>query len=248
MNQAKYVFASRLRRDTFLPARIFDRCVQKYQGNKWIKHFSCYNQLLSMMFGQLSGRESLRDLIVTLEAHKGKYYHLGIGRNVSRNNLANANEQRDYRIYEDFAYELIHLAKNAITTDKDFQPVVKGNIYAFDSTTIDLCLSVFWWASFRKNKGAVKLHTLYDVKTAIPSFVLLTHGRFHDVKGLDALIYEAEAFYIMDKAYVDFKRLFRIHESKAFFVTRAKDNLVFNRLYSARADKSKGIICARSLP
>ena len=201
-----------------------------------------------MMFGQLSGRESLRDLIVTLEAHKGKYYHLGIGRNVSRNNLANANEQRDYRIYEDFAYELIHLAKNAITTDKNFQPVVKGNIYAFDSTTIDLCLSVFWWASFRKNKGAVKLHTLYDVKTAIPSFVLLTHGRFHDVKGLDALIYEAEAFYIMDKAYVDFKRLFRIHESKAFFVTRAKDNLVFNRLYSARADKSKGIICARSLP
>lgn len=240
MNQGKYVFSQLC---AFLPVRLFDRCVQKHHGNKWIKHFSCYNQLLSMMFGQLSGRESLRDLIVTLSAHRSKFYHLGLGRNLSRNNLANANEKRDYRIYEAFAYELIALAQNTITADKDFTPMVQGNVYAFDSTTIDLCLSVFWWAPFRKNKGAVKLHTLYDVKTHMPSFVLLSHGRFHDVKALDALTFEAAAYYIIDKAYVDFKRLYCIHESKAFFVIRPRENLVFNRLSSAHADPSKGIVC-----
>lgn len=240
MNQGKYVFSQIC---TFLPARLFDRCVQMYHGNKWIKHFSCYNQMLCMMFGQLSGRESLRDLIVTLGAHKSKFYHLGFGRNVSRNNLSNANEKRDYHLYETFAYELIHLAKNTITTDKDFKPVVKGNVYAFDSTTIDLCLGVFWWASFRKNKGAVKVHTLYDVKTAIPSFVFLTDGRLHDVRALDVLQFEAGAYYVMDKAYVDFKRLHHIQENKAYFVIRAKENFAFNRLYSDQADKSKGILC-----
>lgn len=244
MNTGKYVFAQVC---SFLPARIFDRCVQKYHGNKWVRHFSCYNQLLVMIFGQLSGRESLRDLIVTLDAHKSKFYHLGFGTGVSRSNLAEVNENRDYRIYEDFAYELIAVAKQTITRDKDFAPVFKGKVYAFDSTTIDLCLNVFWWASFRKHKGAVKLHTLYDVNTMIPSFVFLSAGRVHDVRALDELHLEAGAYYIMDKAYLDFRRLHRIEESKAFFVTRAKVNFSFHRLYSASVDKSKGIICDQTI-
>jgi hypothetical protein len=244
MNQGNFVFSQLC---SFLPNRLFDRCVKKYGGNKWIKHFSCYHQLLSMIFGQLSGRESLRDLIVTLEAHRGKYYHLGLGYNVSRNNLANANEKRDYRIYEEFAYALIDLAKSTITTDPDFRPMGVGTIYALDSSTIDLCLNVFWWALFRKHKGAVKLHTLYEVKTQIPSFVLLSHGRFHDVRALDAVSFEAGAYYIMDKAYFDLGRLYRIHQSGAFFVIRPKANLTFRRLYSARTNKAKGIYCDQTI-
>ncbi|MEI6950859.1 IS4 family transposase [Paraflavisolibacter sp. H34] len=244
MNLGKYVFAQIC---TFLPARLFDRCVEKYQGNKWVRHFSCYNQLLFMIFGQLSGRESLRDLLVTLDAHKSKFYHLGLGKGVSRSNLAEVNERRDYRIYEDFAYEMIHLARQTITDDKDFKAAFKEKVYALDSTTIDLCLNVFWWASFRKNKGAVKLHTLYEVNTAIPSFVFLSHGRFHDVRALDELQLEAGAYYIMDKAYLDFERLYRIDQERAFFVTRAKINFSFNRLYSACVDKSKGIMCDQTV-
>jgi hypothetical protein len=240
MNVGKYVFAQIC---TFLPARIFDRCVEKYQGNKWVRHFSCYHQLLFMIFGQLSGRESLRDLIITLDAHKSKFYHLGLGKGVSRSNLAEINEKRDCRIFQDFAYEMIHLARQTITDDKDFKPVIEGKVYAFDSTTIDLCLNVFWWASFRKNKGAVKLHTLYEVNTAIPSFVFLSNGRFHDVRALDELQLEAGAYYIMDKAYLDFGRLYRMDQNGAFFVTRAKINFAFKRLYSAIADKAKGIMC-----
>lgn len=244
MNEGKYVFAQVA---CFLPMRIFDRCVKQFKGNKWIKHFSCWNQMMCMMFGQLSGRDSLRDLLVTLSAHPNKYYHLGLGKNLSRSNLANANEQRDYRIYESFAYEMIAIARRNISNEPDFTIDINGNVYAFDSTTIDLCLNVFWWATFRKAKGAVKLHTLYDIKTSIPGFVHITPGSLHDVNALDVLLYEADAYYIMDRGYVDFKRLYFIDQCKAFFITRAKDNFKFKRLYSAKSDKSKGVMCDQTV-
>lgn len=240
MNQGKYVFAQVA---SFLPVRVFDRCVSQFEGNKWTKHFTCWNQMMCMMFGQLSGRDSLRDLLVTISAHPNKYYHLGLGKNVSRSNLANANEQRDYHIYEAFAYEMIALARNCTITETDFALAIKGNVYAFDSTTIDLCLNVFWWATFRKAKGGIKLHTLYDVKTAIPSFVHITPASVHDVNALDVLLYEADGYYVMDRGYIDFERLFNIHQHKAFFVTRAKNNFQFNRIYSAKVDKSMGVMC-----
>ncbi len=244
MNNGKYVFAQIV---TFIPARIFDRCVAKHNGNKWIKHFSCWNQMMCMMFGQLSGRESLRDLLITIGAHSSKYYHLGFGKNVSRSNLASANELRDCQIYEAFAYEMIALARRSINGNADFSLTVPGNVYAFDSTTIDLCLNVFWWATFRTTKGAIKIHTLLDVKTAIPTFIHITEGSVHDVNALDVLSYEAGGFYIVDKAYVDFKRLYNIDVSLAYFVTRAKDNLSFTRVRSEKADKSKGVICDQTI-
>ncbi len=196
-----------------------------------------------MMFGQLSGRESLRDLLITVNAHCNKYYHLGFGKNVSRTNLSVANEQRNCCIYESFAYEMIAIARSCIIDETDFTLLIAGNVYAFDSTTIDLCLNVFWWASFRKAKGAIKIHTLYDVKTSIPAFVHITEGKVHDVNALDVLSYEAGGFYIMDKAYVDFKRLFTINLSQVFYVTRAKENFNFKRVNSAKSDKTNGIIC-----
>jgi hypothetical protein len=244
MNHGKYVFAQIV---TFLPARIFDRCTVQFNGNKWTKHFSCWNQLMCMMFGQLSGRESLRDLLITLGAHSTKYYHLGLGKNVSRSNLASANEQRDYQIYETFAYEMIAIARRCVIKETEFTLAICGNVYAFDSTTIDLCLNVFWWATFRTTKGAIKIHTLFDVKTAIPSFIHITEGSTHDVNALDVLTYEAGGFYIMDKAYVDFRRLYIIHQSKAYFVTRAKDNFNFKRICSSKPDKLNGIICDQTV-
>jgi hypothetical protein len=244
MNQGKYVFTQVTQ---FLPARIFDHCVADYRGNKWVKHFTCWNQMMCMMFGQLAGRESLRDLLITLQAHTTKYYHLGLGKNVSRSNLAEANEQRDYRIYESFAYELIAIARKQLIAETDFKLLIKENVYAFDSTTIDLCLDVFWWASFRTTKGAIKLHTLYDIKTSIPAFVHITEGSVHDLNTLDVLLYEPGGFYILDRGYIDYKRLYNIHQQKAFFVTRAKDNFRFIRMYSAKADKSKNIRCDQTI-
>ncbi len=223
--------------------RIFDRWVKQFKENKWIKHFSCCNQMKCMLFGQLSGRGSLRDLLVTLSAHCNKYYHLGFGKNVSRCNLSNANEQRDYRIYESFAYEMIAIARKRISNEPGFTIDTNGNVYALESTAIDLCLNVFWWTTFRKAKGALKLHTLYDIKTFIPSFVHITPGSVHDVNALDPLSYKADGYYIMNSGYVDFERLYFIDKCKAFFFTRAKDNFKFKRLYSAKADKSKGVMC-----
>jgi hypothetical protein len=240
MNQGKYVFAQLT---SYLPARLFDRCVATYSGNKWAKHFSCYHQFLCMMFGQLSGRDSLRDLLVTLTAHRAKYYHLGLGKNVSRTNLARANERRDYQIYEQFAYELIALAGARITGQLEISTTIDGNVYAFDSTTVDLCLSVFWWASFRKTKAAIKIHTLLDVRTSIPVFLHVTEGNVHDLNALDELRYEPGGFYVVDKAYVDFKRLYALHVARAFFVTRAKENLVFRRLSSQTVNKEAGVRC-----
>lgn len=238
MNQGKFVFSQVVE---FLPARLFDKYVSQYEGNKKVRSFTCWNQLLCMMFGQLSNRDSLRDLIVCLEAHYSKYYHLGLGKNVSRSTLADANEKRDYRIYEQFAYEMIGIARTSCLDDSDFRLGIKGNVYAFDATIIDLCLNVFWWATFRKAKGAVKLHTLYDVKTSIPSFVHISAGDVHDVNGLDTLTYEAGAYYVLDRGYVDFERLFIIHQCHAFFVTRAKTNTKLTRIYSSKINKKAGV-------
>ncbi|RYF79653.1 MAG: IS4 family transposase [Chitinophagaceae bacterium] len=240
MNQGKYVFAQLT---CYLPNRTFDRCVARYGGNKWTKHFTCYHQLLCMMFGQLSGRDSLRDVLVTLSAHRSKYYHLGLGKNISRSNLASANEVRDYRIYEEFAYELIAMARARLSGDLEGSLTVSGNVYALDSTTVDLCLNVFWWASFRKTKAAIKMHALLDVRTSIPVFIQVTEGNVHDVNIWDEVRYEAGGFYVIDKAYVDFKRLFRLHNARAFFVTRAKENLVFRRLRSRKVDPATGLRC-----
>ena len=240
MNQGKYVFAQFA---SFLPQRIFDKYVEQYKGNYRVRSFSCWNQLLCMIFGQLSGRESLSDLVVSLNAHKSKSYHLGIGRSITKPNLAKANQRRDWRIFSDFAYYLIAEARGCCIKDSDFELDIKGSVYAFDSSIIDLCLSVFWWATFRKGKGAIKLHALFDVKTSIPSFVHITEGLTHDVNILDVLYYEKGSFYIMDRGYIDYERLYTIHLSKAYFIIRAKDNLRFTRMYSSPCNKSAGICC-----
>jgi len=238
MNEGKYVFNQLT---DFLPQRVIDRIVEKYNGNKYVKFFSCWNQLSCMLFGQLSSRESLRDLMISLEAHRSKFYHLGFGKNVSRSNLAKANEKRNYRIFEELAYHLISEARK-VTTIKDFDLDIKSNVYAFDSSTIDLCLSVFWWAEFRKTKGGIKLHTLLDVKTSIPSCILITKASVHDVNVLDLLKYEPGGYYILDRGYTDFERLHRINQHSAYFVTRARTNMRFNRMYSNNVDKSSGVL------
>lgn len=244
MNIGKYIFSQVI---LHLPARVFDRCVEHYDGNKYVKHFTCWNQLLCMMFGQLSGRDSLRDLLISITPHKAKFYHLGFGKNVSKTNLARANEKRDYRIFEEFAYIMIKKARSCSMTDADFKLDIAGPVYAFDSTLIDLCLNVFWWAEFRSTKAAVKLHTLIDVKTSIPCFVHVTEGTTHDVHGLDVLKYETGGFYVLDRGYVDFERLFKINQCEAYFVTRAKDNLNFTRITSRKVKKKKGILCDQTI-
>jgi hypothetical protein len=235
MNQGKFVFAQIVE---FIPQRIFDRMVDKYDGNKYVKHFTCWNQLLCMIFGQLTNRESLRDLMVALDAHVSKSYHLGFGKSVTRSNLAKANEVRNSKIFEEFAYHMIAIARNARAND-DFE--IKGKVYAFDSTTIDLCLSVFWWATFRKNKGGIKIHTLFDITTQIPAFVHITPASVNDMNAMDFLVYEHGAYYIFDRGYVDYSRLYRITLHSAFFVIRGKTNLQFDRMYSRKFDKTSGV-------
>jgi hypothetical protein len=217
---------------------VFDGFILKYFGNKRVRHFSCWNQLLCMIFGQITSRDSFRDLISIIDAHKSKSYHLGFGKGVSRSNFAKANETRNYRIFEDFAFHLIATAQRKLAHD-NFE--IKGKFYAFDSSTIDLCLSVFWWAKFRKNKGGIKLHTLLDITTQIPEYMHISSAKEHDVNAMDFIKYEAGAFYIFDRAYNDFERLFKITQHSSFFVIRAKSNLKFIRLYSAKVDKTKGV-------
>lgn len=196
--------------------------------------------MLCMVFGQLTARDSMRDLMVSLEAHQSKFYHLGFGATVTRRNFGKANQKRNYKIFEEFAYVLIDRAKKSCY-QKDFEVEVEDNVYALDSSTIDLCLSVFWWAEFRKAKGGIKLHTAFDVKKAIPSFLHISKASLHDVNILDIIPYEKGSFYIVDKAYVDFSRLYSMHLQGVFFVTRAKKNMRFKRLYSKKVDKEAGI-------
>ena len=219
MNKDKYVFAQMVE---FLDNYKFLRIVKKYDGNKYVKHFTCWNQLLTLMFGQLCNRESLRDLIVALNAHQEKCYHLGVGKHVTRSNLAKANENRDYRIFEDFAFYMISEARKKRVNDI-FK--LNGNVYAFDSTTIDLCLKLFPWANFRTHKGGIKIHTLYDVETQVPAFVHITEAKINDVKAMDVIPYESGSFYVFDRAYNDYHRLYKIHMMDSFFVVRAKTNI-----------------------
>ena len=238
MNQGKYIFAQLTE---FLPQRIFDSIVEKYQGNKYVRTFTCWNQMLCMIFGQLTARDSMRDLMLSLEAHQSKYYHLGFGPSISRRNLGEANETRSAKIFEEFAYVLINEARKSCYKT-DFEIKVDGNIYSLDSTTIDLCLSVFWWAEFRKAKGGIKMHTLFDVKTSIPSFLHITTAKVHDVNVLDVIRFEYGSLYVMDKAYIDFERLYTLHKQGVFYVTRAKDNMCFKRIYSQPVEKKKGVL------
>ena len=237
MNIGRIVFAQLM---DFVPSYEFRQCVERYNGNYKVKSFSCRDQFLCMAFAQLTYRESLRDIEACLRVAKTKLYHMGIRGKVSRNTLAHANETRDWRIYADFAQVLIQTARELYAAE-DFGLELDRTVYALDATIIDLCLSVFPWAKFRKGKAAVKLHTLLDLRGSIPVVISITHGKIHDVNILDELLIEAGAVYIMDRAYVDFARLYRIHQSQAFFVTRAKSNFVFKRLYSQPVDKSTGV-------
>lgn len=218
MNKGKYVFSQLL---DFLDKDVFLRISNKYNGNRYVKSFTCWNQLAVMMFGQLSNRESLRDLVLATQAHANKAFHLVFGKYASKSTLADANTKRDYRIFEEFAYRVMAEAQKCRAVE-----IFKlgGKVYAFDSTTIDLCLSVFEWALFRKKKGGVKIHTFYDIETQIPTFFHITPARLHDTKAMDAIPYEENSFYIFDRAYNDFGRLFTINSVGAYFVVRGKKN------------------------
>ena len=244
MNQGKYIFAQLIE---FLSHNDFIRCVAKYDGNYKVKTFTCWHQLLYMIFGQLSNRDSLSDLITCLQSQQNKSYHLGMGKGTSKANIAKANENRDYRIYESFAMTLVAQAQKLAIPFESFDLSIKEPVYAIDATVIDLCLNVFWWGKFRKHKAAVKLHTMLDVKTNIPTFIYVTSGAVHDVNALDVFPIEAGSYYIMDKGYIDFSRLHRIHQSDAFYVTRAKDNFRFVRLSSQPVDKSTGVKCDQTI-
>lgn len=239
MNTGKLVFAQVM---SHLPLTTFRRCVARYGGEHKVKHFSCLDQFLCMAFAQLTYRESLRDIEACLRSQSAKLYHLGFRSTVSRNTLANANAVRDWRIYADFAQSLIGIAR-PLYVDEPFGVDLSETVYALDATTIDLCLSVFPWAPFRSTKAAIKLHTLLDLRGNIPSFIHISDGKLHDVNMLDLLIPEAGAFYIMDRGYLDFVRLHRLHQAGSFFVTRAKANLRFARRYSQPTDRASGILC-----
>jgi hypothetical protein len=230
----------------FLPWSTFNRIVNQYGGNYHIRSFRCTDQFRVMAFAQLTYRESLRDIEACLSAQSSKLYHMGIGGAISRSTLADANESRDWRIYATFAQRLIAQARK-LYVGEDFGIDLSNTVYALDSTTIDLCLSMFPWAPFRDTKAAVKVHTLLDLRGAIPSFIHITDGKWHDVNVLDLLIPEPGAFYIMDRAYLDFARLYALHRIGSFFVIRTKSNLNARRVYSAQVDRSSGIICDQSI-
>jgi hypothetical protein len=230
----------------FLPMQQFHRCVNRYHGNHYMKSFSCLDQFLCMAFAQLSYRESLRDSESCLRAMHNKLYHMGIRANVSRTTLADANENRDWRIYADFAQVLIHIARD-LYADDDFGVELDETVYALDASTIDLCLSLFPWARFRKTKGAVKLHTLFDLRGCIPTFISITDGKVHDVNILDQLVPEPGAFYVMDRGYLDFRRLYILNQCMAFFIIRSKINTTFRRLYSRTIDKDTGLRCDQTI-
>lgn len=237
MYQGQTVFSQVM---DFLPHKKFSQCVDRYSGNYRVRSFTCYDQFLCMAFAQLTYRESLRDIECCLRAMRERLYHMGIRGKVSRSTLADANETRDWRIYSDFAQILIDEARR-LYVDEDLGLELKETVYALDSSTIDLCLSVFPWARFRKAKGAVKLHTLLDLRGDIPTFIWITDGKVHDVNVLDHLIPEPGAIYVMDRAYVDFQRLYQLHQSSAVFVTRSKTNTGLRRIYSHRIDKATGV-------
>jgi len=237
MHSGRIVFSQLM---DFLPRHEFNKCVRHYRGHYRLRTFSCFDQFLCMAFAQLTYRESLRDIETCLRAMKPKLYHAGIRGNVSRSTLADANENRNWRIYADFAHGLIRTARQ-LYANEDFGLQLEQTTYILDSTTIDLCLSLFPWAHFRKRKGAIKLHTLMDLRGSIPCFICITEGTTHDVTILDQLIFEPTAFYLMDRGYIDFGRLYKLNQSRAFFVTRAKKNLDYQRRAHRSVDPSTGL-------
>ncbi len=237
MNQGRTVFAQLI---SFLSHNEFNRCVTRYGGNKSVRSFSCWNQFLTMAFAQLTYRESLRDIEVCLAAQRHKLYHSGFIGPVKRSTLADANEKRDWRIYRDFAQSLIQIAR-PLYAHSDLGLELAATAYAFDATTIDLCLSLFPWAKFRRRKGAIKLHTLLEIHSAIPVFIAITAGEVHEINLLDELTPEPGSFIVMDRGFVDFQRLYRLHTALAFFVIRSKGNLAFRRRYSHPHDRATGV-------
>jgi hypothetical protein len=243
MNTGQTVFSQIM---DLLPHWDFRKCVKRYHGDRKIQKFSCMDQFLCMAFAQLTYRESLRDIEVCLRGNQSKLYHMGIRSHISRSTLADANENRDWRIYADFAQILISIAKDLYAKD-DFGINLQAEVYALDSTTIDLCLSLFPWARFRKTKGAIKLHTLLNLRGSIPEFIHISDGKLHDVNVLDILVVQPGSFYLMDRGYVDFARLYTIQQTSAFFVTRSKRNFQFKRRYSYPVDKSTGLRCDQTI-
>jgi len=239
MNDGKYIFSQIM---GLVSSTSFETIVKRHFGEYKVKDFSCWKQFLCMAFGQLTHRESLTDTMLCLKANANKMYHLGIGKIIAISTLSRANENRSFQIYQDLSMLLIKEAKLLYLDDDDLEVHLKGNVFAIDSTTIDLCLSSFCWANFRSTKAGIKLHTQIDLKTSIPEFILFTNAAIHDVNALDYVHFEANSFYIMDRGYVDYKRLYKIHMCDAFFVTRAKDNINYRRLYSHPKDKTKGIV------
>lgn len=237
MNRGKYVFSQLL---DFIDKDVFLRIANRYNGNKYVKYFTCWNQLAVLMFGQLSNRESLRDVVLATQAHASKAYHLGFGKAATKSNLSKANINRDYRIFEEFAYRTVAIARECRSTE-----IFKlgGNVYAFDSTTIDLCLNVFEWALFRKKKGGIKIHTLYDVETQIPTLFHITPAKVNDMNAMDVIPYEKNSFYIFDRGYNDFKRLYNIERIGAYFVIRGKKNNDFKPMkWKRRFPPDSGIL------
>ncbi len=243
MHAGKLVFAQLT---SHLPLSTFRRCVAAYGGEHKVKSFSCLEQFLCLAFAQLTYRESLRDIEACLRAQSDKLYHMGIRSRISRSTLADANEARDWRIHAAFAQRLITMARK-LYIDEPFGVDLNETVYALDATTIDLCLSVFPWAPFRTTKAAVKLHTLLDLRGNIPAFIHISDGKMHEVNILDQLLPEAGAFYVMDRGYLDFKRLYRLHAAGSFFVTRGKSNLKAQRRYSRPVDRSTGLICDQTI-
>jgi len=243
MHAGRFVFSQLM---DFLPKYEYNQCVRRYRGNHRVRTFSCYDQFLCMAFAQLTYRESLRDIVTCLEVLKPKLFHVGIRGNVSRSTLADANENRDWRIYADFAQVLISEARG-LYADEDFGVELDNTVYALDASTIDLCLSLFPWAKFRRTKGAIKLHTLLNLRGSIPEFIHISDGKLHDVNVLDIIIPETGSIYVMDRGYVDFKRLYALNQASAFFVTRAKINLRYKRRYSRPVDKTTGLRCDQTV-
>ncbi|MDP8208659.1 MAG: IS4 family transposase [Candidatus Electryonea clarkiae] len=243
MNKGRTVFSQLM---DIIPYYHFQKCVDLYNGNKGVRSFTCYSQFLCMAFAQLTSRRSLRDIEVCLGAQRHKLYHIGINGNVARSTIADANNNRDYRIYRDFAYHLIDIAR-PLYASEDLGLDLDKTVYAFDSSTIDLCLTLFPWATFRKTKSAVKMHTLLDLQGSIPAFIEITAANVHDVNMLDRLAIEPGAFIVIDKAYLDFKRLYTLSQNAVFFVIRAKKNMKFHRVYSHPVDRSSGIICDQTI-
>jgi IS4 transposase len=240
MNKGKMLFTQLME---FASDDIFKWCVYRYRGNYKVKEFTCWKQFLCMSFGQLTHRESMSDTALCLKLHANKLYHLGIGRPVDKSTISRANETRDWRIYRDFAMKLIEQAKCLCAGENQLELKLKGGIYALDSTVVDLCLDVFWWAKFRTTKAAVKINTLLDLKTSIPEFILISDGAVHDVNTLDYISLPSGSYLVMDKAYIDFNRLWKLNKDRINFVVRAKENMDYKVIVRKNVDRSTGIVC-----